>query len=983
MAEETSRVNVFARLRPFSERENEVFHAVRADEASGKIAVEDAEGAMEQALRASFTSNNGTASFDGGGRLAGAKTFEFDGVFDAQSTQADVMAGVGLPVLNAVLQGYHGCIFAYGQTGSGKTFTLLNSGSTSDSHQEAGLLPRLVATLFVRARMDAAHAYAVEAASFQIYNEQVDDLLHPRHREGVGHNLSVSRTPTGQGVVDDLTWIPCSSANELLEFFARARKNVIYAETKMNKASSRSHACFQLRLSRRPRHGSTLKGTVATLSVIDLAGSERVKRSGVSGKEFKEAVNINGSLLALGNVVSALATGKKHVPYRDSKLTRLLEGRVGGNCRTNLVVCASPSADSVSETMSTLSFAARAMRVKVAATINEVDDVLPPDDANGLALVETSGDAARSEAERKLREDQANAALESRRRAEEALAREREAKNTALLQERKVAERERLEARRALETERKAAERALREERRAVERSKADVIEHKETAMKLKVAWAELDAENKKIKDELKVKAGELEAAREAAAEEKGLRRGAEERESGLRGELRNVEKDKSKLEQLKLRVEDDLKDARAEWTKEKLASEKRSASLSREIEELEATTLATKRELDETREALRELQTQFDATAKHSIAKLEEERRAAADRRARLAENLERALREGATLRETVATVEAEHDTTAVAFEASRRLAVVETLTSSAIAKAYSDAASSRREIRLRDVERRATSERRQFAEREAVLHSTVTAQAAELEAISHHLSEANNTLDALRDERDEALASRGREREKHAEQHAQLEQQLQALEERARCELDKAELARDTASADREALVSTARDLERRLAEEVRANADLITEIARVREENVAATIRYQENLQVERERGSQFAAELEDLARRFEGRESREQDLDAIDKLRSSVHAERQRAMDLMNAALQTQRELEHARHVDRIFGPESARSRKHRDQMRRLEFERTGTARPTSARRRPPHQKIQIRPSNHSTFSGAAVKHSVDV
>jgi kinesin family protein 5 len=264
---------------------------------------------------------------------ASTRKFDFDGSFGGSSTQADVFSDVGAPVVRAVLQGYHGCIFAYGQTGSGKTFSLLNAGTPGRNFEDAGLLPRLVATLYVRAGQDAAHQYAVECGAFQVYNEQVADLLHPEHRNGKGQNLSVSKKD-GHGQVDNLTWKACASAKELLDHFAYARKNVIYAETKMNKASSRSHACFQLRVTRREKNSN--KGSVSLCSVVDLAGSERVKRSGVAGKELKEAININGSLLALGNVVAALAAKKKHVPYRDSKLTRVLEGSVGGNCRTTL-----------------------------------------------------------------------------------------------------------------------------------------------------------------------------------------------------------------------------------------------------------------------------------------------------------------------------------------------------------------------------------------------------------------------------------------------------------------------------------------------------------------------------------------------------------------------------------------------------------------------------------------------------------------------
>ncbi|KAH8065367.1 hypothetical protein JL720_12782 [Aureococcus anophagefferens] len=322
--------------------------AVRLD-GDTNITVDDIEGAINESLRGS----SGASLGDALKASAQRKTFEFDGVFGGESEQAEVFKEVGLPVVDAVLAGYHGCVFAYGQTGSGKTYSLLHGGSAAHSFQDSGLLPRLAATLYVKAARDVSHDYTVEAGCFQVYNEQVSDLLHPEHRSGKGANLSVSKDRSGHGQ------------------FA-SRKNVVYAETKMNKASSRSHACFQLRVSRRPKQAGA-RGTVSLCSVVDLAGSERVKRSGVAGKELKEAININGSLLALGNVVAALAAKKKHVPYRDSKLTRVLEGSVGGNCKTTLLCCCSPSADSTSETLAALAFAARAMRCECKAVVNEAD----------------------------------------------------------------------------------------------------------------------------------------------------------------------------------------------------------------------------------------------------------------------------------------------------------------------------------------------------------------------------------------------------------------------------------------------------------------------------------------------------------------------------------------------------------------------------------------------------------------------------------
>ncbi|CAE7835518.1 KIF18A [Symbiodinium sp. CCMP2592] len=292
--------------------------------------------------------------------------FGFDGVFGEQSAQRDVFMQIGLPVLREALRGINGTVLAYGQTGSGKTHSLLHQSSKGE---EAGLLPRLVASLFLMISQDVANVYDIEAAAVQVYNEQVDDLLNSEHQSGIGHNLNVR----DGGIVNGLTWIRCTKPDEMLEAFTRARANVVYAETKMNKASSRSHAIFQLRISKRERvfeaakTGQKVECTIARLNVVDLAGSERatVKKSGSEGMRFQEATNINRSLLAFGNVVSALAARKSHIPLRDSKLTRILDGSIGGNCRTALLVCVNPAFEHVGETQNTLEFASRAMRVEV------------------------------------------------------------------------------------------------------------------------------------------------------------------------------------------------------------------------------------------------------------------------------------------------------------------------------------------------------------------------------------------------------------------------------------------------------------------------------------------------------------------------------------------------------------------------------------------------------------------------------------------
>jgi len=290
------------------------------------------------------------------------REFAFDGVFPSCTSQELIFKGVGQPFLRECLKGINGTIFAYGQTGSGKTHSLLHRGVRAGSHDgDAGLLSRIVIGLFAQTTQDDEARYDVEVAALQIYNEQADDLLHPDHQVGGGQNLAVQ----DGGLTPGLSWLRCGRAEQALHALDQACVNLFYAETNMNRASSRSHAVFQLRVTRRQLKPNGSVTTRARLCVVDLAGSERVKKSGVKGKHFKEAMAINRSLFALGNVVNALAAKKSHVPFRNSKLTRILDGSIGGNCRTALLVCVSPDATQMLETIGSLEFAARAMCVEV------------------------------------------------------------------------------------------------------------------------------------------------------------------------------------------------------------------------------------------------------------------------------------------------------------------------------------------------------------------------------------------------------------------------------------------------------------------------------------------------------------------------------------------------------------------------------------------------------------------------------------------
>jgi hypothetical protein len=302
------------------------------------------------------------------------RTFELDGALDGGATQRDVFDRAGAPVLEAVRRGCRGCVLAYGQTGSGKTFSLLNC-----AEDDLGLVPRIAVDCFAHAASDVRHAYEVSVSMAQIYNEQIDDLVSKR----TGLKLVPASDGSTGWDIDGLSWTPCQSAEDVLDVFQRGRSGLVYAETHMNKQSSRSHCIFQMKVERfeRPieleadcaREDSTprvvVEKRIGQLTIVDLAGSERQKKTQSIGARLKEALNVNVSLFALGNVVSALASGHRHIPYRDSTLTKILEPSLSGKSQTVLLVCVSAEGEHANESANSLEFATRAMRITTAPEV--------------------------------------------------------------------------------------------------------------------------------------------------------------------------------------------------------------------------------------------------------------------------------------------------------------------------------------------------------------------------------------------------------------------------------------------------------------------------------------------------------------------------------------------------------------------------------------------------------------------------------------
>ncbi|KAH9311588.1 hypothetical protein KI387_026623, partial [Taxus chinensis] len=304
--------------------------------------------------------------------------FTFDHVACEAITQEMLFKVAGLPMVENCMSGYNSCMFAYGQTGSGKTHTMLGDISELDQRPSAnrGMTPRIFEYLFARIRaeeeshMHEQLKYVCKCSFLEIYNEQITDLLEPSST-----NLQL-REDVRKGVyVDNLTEIEVKSVQDVVQLLFLGAANRRVAATNMNRESSRSHSVFTCIIESHWEKDSMTNIRYGRLNLVDLAGSERQKSSGAEGERLKEAANINKSLSTLGLVIMILvdvANGKqRHVPYRDSRLTFLLQDSLGGNSKTTIIANISPSICSTHETLSTLKFAQRAKFIQNNAIVNE------------------------------------------------------------------------------------------------------------------------------------------------------------------------------------------------------------------------------------------------------------------------------------------------------------------------------------------------------------------------------------------------------------------------------------------------------------------------------------------------------------------------------------------------------------------------------------------------------------------------------------
>ncbi|XP_034015794.1 kinesin family member 3Cb [Thalassophryne amazonica] len=339
-------VRVVVRCRPFSKAEEmaECENILEIDDKVGQITVRNPTASPGEPM----------------------KTFTFDSVYGWDSKQRDIYEDAVRPLVESVLQGFNGTVFAYGQTGTGKTYTMQG---VSNDPERRGITPSAFQHIFTQISRTQNQKYLVRSSYLEIYQEEIRDLLCKDNNK----KLELKENPDCGVYVKDLSSVVTKNTTEIEHVMNIGNQSRSVGFTNMNERSSRSHAIFVVTVEcseEGPDGEDHIR--VGKLNMVDLAGSERQSRTGAKGKRLKEAAKINLSLSALGNVISALVDGKStHIPYRDSKLTRLLQDSLGGNAKTVMIATVGPSHENHDESLSTLRYACRAKNIKNKPRINE------------------------------------------------------------------------------------------------------------------------------------------------------------------------------------------------------------------------------------------------------------------------------------------------------------------------------------------------------------------------------------------------------------------------------------------------------------------------------------------------------------------------------------------------------------------------------------------------------------------------------------
>ncbi|XP_045539409.1 kinesin-like protein Klp68D [Papilio machaon] len=288
------------------------------------------------------------------------KLFTYDAAYDCNADTQTIYDEMVRPLVASVLDGFNGCVFAYGQTGTGKTHTM------EGTPQEEGIIPRAFRHLWAHIETSASPdvTHLVSCSYVELYLEDVRDLLAKDCKK-----LTIRGQELNGFYIPEMTSVVCRSAEEMVRVMRAGSRQRAAGRTDMNEHSSRSHAVFLVTVE--TAHRTTKRIRVGKLNLVDLAGSERQRKTGASADRLREAARINQALSSLGNVISALAENSPHVPYRDSKLTRILQDSLGGNSKTIMIANIGPAAHHYDETVTTLRYAHRAKAIKNKPVRNE------------------------------------------------------------------------------------------------------------------------------------------------------------------------------------------------------------------------------------------------------------------------------------------------------------------------------------------------------------------------------------------------------------------------------------------------------------------------------------------------------------------------------------------------------------------------------------------------------------------------------------
>lgn len=305
-----------------------------------------------------------------------SKIFTFDGVFGPSSTQEDVYNTVVSPLLKEVIAGYSCTVFAYGQTGTGKTYTMEGGHVDNFLHWQnntsAGIIPRCLSHLFDELQLLENQQYTVRVNFLELYNEELFDLLIDDNDTSSKIKLYEDVTKKGSVIIHGLEEVTVYNKAEIYRILEKGSERRRTAATMLNSKSSRSHTVFSITIhTKESTSGGEELLKMAKLNLVDLAGSEHVGKSGAIDKRVREARSINQSLLTLGRVITALVEKTPHVPYRESKLTRLLQESLGGRTKTSIIATVSSASGNLEETLSTLDYAHRAKNITNRPEINQ------------------------------------------------------------------------------------------------------------------------------------------------------------------------------------------------------------------------------------------------------------------------------------------------------------------------------------------------------------------------------------------------------------------------------------------------------------------------------------------------------------------------------------------------------------------------------------------------------------------------------------